>query len=451
MIASGDLPDIVDDGGMYPGGGAKAVADGIYLKLNDYIDKYAPNYKKAMAANPSIERQAKEDDGTIWCFHMIQLDQEPPWAGPNIRQDYLDAVGLEAPTSIEEWHTVLKAFKDELNIESPLQHYMDWGLESAGGGFLGTFGAAAEFMVKDGKVVYGSVGEGYKNYLTTMHQWYDEGLIDKDFATRDYKSLDADFTSGKAGAATVFAYGSYDKYMAAGKTVNPSYDISPCIYPVLNTGDDPSTVRYRQTNDYVRTGQERAITTNCKNVEAAVRWLDYAYSDEGFMLFNYGVEGVTYNWVDGPVDDKGGKTFFPEGLQSRIEKQHPEFTELLTNNPDGVDFWTAIDKYKVHQGPYLRNPLAYVISDKAWQAMETWVQAESDYVLPPVTLTDEENRIKAEVMPQIDTYRKEMLVKFIMGIEPLSNYEKYEEELYKMGLDKMIKIYQDAYERYINR
>lgn len=84
MIASGDLPDIVDDGGMYPGGGAKAVADGIYLKLNDYIDKYAPNYKKAMAANPSIERQAKEDDGTIWCFHMIQLDQEPPWAGPNI-------------------------------------------------------------------------------------------------------------------------------------------------------------------------------------------------------------------------------------------------------------------------------------------------------------------------------------------------------------------------------
>ncbi len=450
LIASGDLPDIIDDEGRYPGGGSKAIADGVYVKLNDYIDKYAPNYKKAMSANESIARQTKEDDGSIWSFQMIQLDQEPAWAGPNIRQDYLDEVGLKAPTSIDEWHTVLTAFKDKLNVESPLQHYMDWGLESAGGGFLGTFGAAAGFMVKDGKIVYGSIGEGYKNYLTTMNQWYKEGLIDKDFATRDYPSIDADFTSGKAGANTVSAYGGYDKYIAGGKAINPNYDITPCLYPTLNTGDDQSTIHYRQTNDYVR-GQNRAITTSCENIEAAVRWLDYAYSDEGFMLFNYGVEGQTYNWVDGAVDEAGGKTFFPEGLQSKIATQHPEFTELMTKNPDGVDFWTAVDKYKVHQGPYLRNPMAYVMSDKAIQAMETWSKAGSDYVLPPVTLTDEESKQKAEIMTQIDTYRREMIVAFIMGAEPLSNYEKYEEQIKKMGLDTMIKIYQDAYDRYINR
>jgi len=112
MIASGEYPDIISEGG-YKGGGLAAVQDGVYLKLNDELAKYAPNYSNLMKLNPDIAKQAKEDDGTIWSFRCIQAAEEPAWAGPMIRKDYLDELGLQIPQTIDDWHTVLTAFKEK--------------------------------------------------------------------------------------------------------------------------------------------------------------------------------------------------------------------------------------------------------------------------------------------------------------------------------------------------
>ena len=73
------------------------------------------------------------------------------------------------------------------------------------------------------------------------------------------------------------------------------------------------------------------------------------------------------------------------------------------------------------------------------------------HIMPTVNLTGEERESIATITESISTYKNEMAAKFIMGVESLDKFEKYQEELKNRGLDKYIKCYQDAYDRYLKR
>ena len=68
--------------------------------------------------------------------------------------------------------------------------------------------------------------------------------------------------------------------------------------------------------NYVGNLTGMAITTACKYPVEAARWCDWVYSEEGHMYKVFGIEGETYEWVDG----------------------FPKFTDLIVNNPDGLSF-----------------------------------------------------------------------------------------------------------------
>lgn len=449
MIASGEYPDLINDAG-YKGGGVNAIQDGVYLKLNDDISKYAPNYTKVMGLSPDIARQAKEDGGTVWSFKCIQSADEPSWGGPVIRKDFLDELGLEIPKTIDDWSTVLKAFKEKKKLETPM--LLPLSNFYATEAFAGTFGSSySQFLNKNGTIVYGPIEPGFKDFLILMNKWYKEGLIDQDFATRDSKSSDAQITAGKSGSSATVFYGSFGPYEAAGKATNPKYSLVPTPYPVLNAGDDPAKTLHIGNKNWNSKGCDLAISTSCKDVEAAIKWIDYRYSDEGFMLFNYGIEGTSYKWVDGAVEKKDGPEFFPPTMAEKIKKQHPEFTELVTKNPDGVDPGTANEKYKSLYVANLRNPLSYVMAPEVYDAMDKWSTPGKDYILPPLSQKDSEAKLDGNVMSPIDTYRQEMVFKFIMGAEPISNFDKYVSQIKKLGIDKSIKIRQDQLGRYLKR
>ncbi|SHH57075.1 extracellular solute-binding protein [Clostridium grantii] len=439
MIASDELPDIIINAPTYPGGPDKAIDDGVYLRLNDYIDKYAPEYNAIRKTNKDIERQTISDSGNIWSFACVQLDKEPSWSGAFLRSDWLKELNLEMPTTIDEWHNVLTEFKNKKNVEAPLLLPVDWRWAS-NDTFVGAFGVSNSFFNENGTVKYGPIEPGYKDFLTTMNQWYSEGLLDKDFATRDNKSRDALFSSGKAGAG-IEGYGAFGPYLASGKTSDPNFALAAAPMPSLNKGED---VHLRQTNPYVR-DYYGVVTADSKYAEEAVKWLDYAYTEEGFLLYCYGVEGVSYNMVDGePGIDKN---FFPEGIKN--SGKHPEFTDALTNDPTGLDFWDIYQKYKVHVGPFIRNPLSYgELSDEILNSMETWGASKDDYVMPPVTLSADENKAAAPIMSEVQTYQKEMMYKFIMGLEPISKFDEYVEQLKALGVEEAIGYKQNALERY---
>ena len=68
-----------------------------------------------------------------------------------------------------------------------------------------------------------------------------------------------------------------------------------------------------------------------------------------------------------------------------------------------------------------------------------------------VTLSSEENEIYSELYPEIQSYVKEMTVKFIMNLEPMENYDEFINNLHGLGIDDVIAAYQSAYDRYMAR
>lgn len=420
MIASNDLPDLIQHNGIsYTGGPDKAIQDGIYLRLNELIDKHAPNYKKIRESNREVGKLTITDEGNIWAFITVNGVEETAWRGPILRKDLLSKAGLDVPATIDEWYTVLKAFKG-MGVEAPL--LFPKSAVTPESQFTGAFGIANEYYQEDGKVKYGPVEPGYKEYLATLNKWYSEGLIDKDFATRNQNALDALITSDKAGAWIGAPDTGINPYLLIKKD-DPDFALVGAPYPTVKKGD---TLKIGQ-KIWAAGGSEVAVTKACKYPEEAVKFMDFNYSEEGSKLFNYGIEGVSY----------------------KMENNKPVFTDLMINNPDKIEFYTLAWKYKLHTGPYLRDYTATPpFNDTEKQAREAWRTVGNENMMPPVSHTTEESKKLASIQNDLNTYRSEMIMKFILGVEPISKYDDFVSQLKKRGLDELIAIKQAALDRY---
>ncbi|QNK55876.1 extracellular solute-binding protein [Paenibacillus sp. PAMC21692] len=433
MVASNELPDVVEyTWTAYPGGPEKAIKDKVILPLNDIIDQYAPNLKQIIESDPELARQLKTDSGQYYVFPMLrEAPVQLVYEGPVLRKDWLDELGLPVPTTIDEWYITLKAFKEKKNVAAPFTaRYAGgkWDLEDT---FIGAFQTSNGFYLDDqGKVHYGPYDPQFKDALELLRKWYQEGLIDKDFAIPDSdgKTLDTKITSGISGATVGLIGGGIGRWLDTMKTKDPAFDLVGAPYPVLNKGEKAFI---GQRDFKYNPSGSAAISASSKHVETAARWLDYAYSEEGKMLFNYGIEGESYT----------------------VENEVPKFTDLILNNKD-LNVQQILSQYSKQAGPYLtdkhRNTNTYPQQDEAAQV---WSDTEAvKHMLPKfITPTPEESAQAAKIETDLNSYKEEMFVKFIMGKESLDDFEKYQQQLKTIGVEKVIAIYQSAYDRYLKR
>lgn len=430
MIAGGkeNLPDIIDSANRFEGGAAAAYEKGYIIALNDYIDEYAPNYKKFLEEHPEIDKLVKTDDGLYLTFPMIRgTDELCCFNGLIIRKDWLDQAGLDVPVTIEDWYNALTVFRDDFGATAPivLDGTNYWNYQN----FASAYSTYYGYYQRDGQVVFGPVEDSFKDFLTEMNKWYEEGLIDPNFLTTDSKAIDAAMTTGQAGARWGAVGGGLGKYMEAMEPTDPEYELVGAPTPVLNEGDTPM-IGFK--NDYAAiTGM--AITTNCENIELALRFLDYGYSEEGNMLYNFGIEGVSYELVDG----------------------EPVYTELITKNPDGLTMSQAMSYYigASHMGggfvQDLRYYNQYLARPQQREAVVTWAQTEAaDYLLPPLTYTAEENSELGSLNTDINTLVDENVAAFITGTRSLDEFDDFVEEVKDMDLERAIEIEQAALERF---
>ena len=427
MIASGELPDII----LYDwadkkvaGGPAKYIKDGYIRDLTKVINKYAPNLKKILKENPELDKAVKTDEGQYYVFPYMNLTKPATYAGPIVRKDWLDDLGLEVPTTIDEWHTMLTEFKDKKGSTSPLL-YIDWLLESTG--FLsGAYGTQQGYYLNENKELeYGPATEKWKQFLEMMHTWYDEGLIDKDIATIDSTTRQSKVVSGKNGAF-LGSGGDMGTFIPLIEKVDPKAKFEGVPYPTLNKGETPEfgicDLKYSGL-------MSSAITADCENVELAAKFLDYFYTDEGRLFANFGVEGVTYNMIDG----------------------YPKLTDMVINSGN---IQNEIEKYanpefSVVDPRYYEQRMVYPEQN---EAIKTWAKTNAENHKLPLLLptTDEANDI-SKCTTEIETYVNEMFIKFMIGTKSLDKYDEYLAQLDKLGVKKVLKIYNAAYERYQKR
>jgi putative aldouronate transport system substrate-binding protein len=437
MVASNVLPDlIVWNMSNFQGGPAKLYQDGTIIKLNDLIDQHAPNLKKILEENPLIAKQIKADNGDIYVFPNLKVGDHGKYktfSGQMIRKDWLDELGLQLPETIDEWELVLKTIKEKKGV-IPYTSEKDMLLGSKSSmDFIGAYGIGKDFYLNGDKIQYGPLQPAFKDYLARMQKWYQEGLIDPDYASNDNKAKEAKITSGKAAATFGYIGGSMGAWLPSLQQADPKAMLSAVQYPVLNKGDEP---KFTETGwDYSNTGA--VITSANKNPEATIKALDYLFSEEGAMLKNFGIDGTTYTLVDG----------------------QPKFTDLIMKNPDGLPIGQAMAKNFIANYPfpgpdddrYNDQYYSLDVQKEAVKAYAKFAKNSASVLIPPVSLTPEEASEFSKIMTDVDTYRSEIVTKLIMGTSSLDSFDKAIEQFKKMGIERAIEIQQAAFDRFNKR
>ncbi len=434
MISSGNLPDVIEyTWTNAPGGPDKVIAEETIIRLNELIEEHAPNLRKYLDENPEVEKLITTDDGNIYVFPFIRGDEFLlTFNGIIVRQDWLDALDLEMPETIDEWYEVLKAFKtgdpngNGKADEIPL--LLELGQLDVNHAFIGAWGITTKFYQVDGEVRYGPMQPEFKEFLTTMNKWYEEGLIDPDYAATDGTLKDAKVMNDQVGAFLGFTGSSIGRYMDLKKD-EPKFNLVGAPNVVLNKGDEPLLGQ----KDPPFIGYGAAITSANKFPEATAKWLDYKYSEEGHMLFNFGVEGVSYEMIDG----------------------YPTYTDEVMNHPS-LPVTQAMSRYMMasYSGPFIQDRRymeQYSQLPQQKEAIQTWMRAKNDRLMPIVTPTAEESSRYASIMNDVNTYYDEMINKFIMGVVPISQFDEFVETLKGMGIEEAIKIQQAALDRFNSR
>ncbi|MCI8517734.1 MAG: extracellular solute-binding protein [Hungatella sp.] len=433
ILADGNLPDLMEYNWMvdYPGGPEKAIKDGVILPLNDVFEQYCPNLTAYLKANPDIDKMIKTDEGHYYVFPFIRgEDKLCNTIGLMLREDWLEELNLEVPTTIDEWHTVLTAFKEKKGAAAP------YCFEYTNAQYLNSdpFAYAFEtnrsfYLGSDGKAHFGAAEENYKDFLATMAQWYAEGLIDPDLATLGNDQVSAKITNGTAGASMGQAGSRMGTWTTAARSSNPTFKLVAAPPPTLEKG---AKAEFGQIENKYSGRASVAITTSCKDVERAARLMDYAYGEAGHLYFNFGTEGESYNMVEG----------------------YPTYTDTIMKNPEGLPVSQAMSAYirGNYNGPFvqdIRYLEQYYTLEEQKATGGTWGDSNGKaHVMPPVTPTSDESREFSTIMNEINTYRDEMTLKFIFGTESLDNFDEYVKNIENMGLSRALEIQNAALERY---
>lgn len=436
MIASGEYPDaIVYDWSNVAGGVTSFVDDDVIISLTDIIEDAMPNYISYLNENPDIKKQCINDDGDYITVPFIRKDKELNiYLGPQIRTDWLEKLGLDVPKTTDDFYNVLKAFKtgdpngngkaDEIPMSGIAFDNSGFGI----GNLMWAFGTTYDFHLKDGKVTYGPVEKEFKDGLSYITKLYKEGLIDRDYLLNDNQRLKEKVITDQVGFVFAFQPTGYYDAMNDGKK-----EVLGIEYL---TGPDGKKQCYQNAYTSSVLGTSFAVTSTNKNPVGTLKWLDNFYSEKGIEYMNFGKEGTSFEWVDG----------------------YPKLTDYIFNNKNGRSYAdmfgmtiAAVDS----AFPTLQDYRYYeqMISDWGKRSIEVWSNDDADTsnILPALQLTNEEEKIASDILVQVDAVAKEAMNKIVIGQIDIKEWDKTVEKIKKLGVDEVIKIYNDAYKRYQSR
>jgi len=432
-LVSGDYPDAYTNA-VFTGGFDGAIEDEIIIDLSEILPTYAPNYYALSQVNETARRSSLTDGGNMPFFATVTvgLSVEPTWNGFWVRQDMLDNTGIDYNTvnTIDEYHDMLVALAPYCEAQPLLlpasgacdQLAAAWNIVLYGEG-------TGSFHQENGKVVYGPATNGFKEYLKTLAQWYQEGLIHKDFTSST--SGDYALTNEVALFTGTFSLGATNP-TASGID---GYALSPMYMAVLEEGQ---TRHVSMTGGMFFGNVGSVITSAGEDPETLASWFDYWYSEEGFYLGNYGIEGESWEWMEG--------------------YDRPVFTDLVEQNPNGLPVGTVRLNYAT--SPYHNKlydwRIGYLRSygdgliDMSLNVRDA--DYDAAYQMPAVTLTQEESADYASAFNDINTYVNEMMLKFITGVEDVdAQWDAYMAALENFGLETMLEIQQAALDRYYSK
>ena len=267
---------------------------------------------------------------------------------------------------------------------------------------------SASYYHKDGQVHFGAFEPEYKDYLLWLNHLYSEGLLDKNFLTLDTATKNSNIMNGICGVTSGYAGGGIGVWMGTMADKDPEYELVGVGSLVKNAGDK---ALFSQRQALVP-GSCTVVTTSSENVDTAIRFLNYGYTEKGDLLMQFGIEGQSFELRDGK----------------------PYYTDLVLKNPDGLPFAQALSQYDYcpENGPFIQGGefCFQSYTDIQNTALATWNNSDViKHFIPPITIApgnaDEYSAITSEVL----TYVNENFALFVTGERSIDEFDSYIETL----------------------
>lgn len=458
-IAGGELPDAFMGVGFNNYDLTNYGSDGTFIDLTPYLtEEYMPNLTKILEENPDIKSAITMSDG---CIYGLPAGEKMGTAGIGAEEDYsiytipqfsminkawLDDLGLAVPTTLDELHEALVAFqKNDMSAKYygnnpgstiPMSTGFDqwcWGqnIFYAGFGFTNWPNDVINDLVlnPDGKVEFVCASDNYREALTYFHDWYAEGLMDKEMFSQSDTQLISKCSQGYVGVSTWW-------YI---EELMGDYADDYVFLPILDGPDGTHNVTVR-TGGATNSGN-LSITNECESPANLLKFFDKWYDPETVMQLQYGPIGTYFTEQDADgvwqsiTDDESKEKFGKSAgeLKSEYEVYGPKlilsdyYSTTFKMEDRAIERLTDLNDFWM---PYVDSTVTYPVD---------CVFTEDELDTIDMYKTDFENT----VAEQEGLWLKE-------GGPTDAEWDSYVAKLKEScGMEELLEVYQAAYDRYV--
>lgn len=431
-FAAGNLPDM-----FYLPSSAyllyrQLVDNGMLYDLGSIYDECAGDYMKFV--NSTYDNRTltafTEPDGAMYALASGNFDHNN---SPVLflRQDWLEELGMETPKTLEDLEAVLVAFRDNYNSVGLLLNSTDplggWGYACTANAIAMYYGANPYAWVEgeDGTVVYGSTQSGTKDALALLARWYEEGLIDKEFATRDSSANNALFSSGQAGVM-------YAPWWAV-------YSL-PSIAQIEGAKVTCVNCPLDENGKYNVCGAPASAAILCVRA-------DYEHPEAAYKILNLefdayrGLDSEAYALIEPDVSNGcDWQAMFPT-YGMNLERADAMINACnATNEMMENGAYADPSLYNAYEQSVSTSALAFSKGEATTD--NDWINYHGRYVASN-TFNDELNIVypafsftteaMADMWPSLQSLEQTTFLKIIMGEEPVDSFDAFVEQWYAQG------------------
>lgn len=297
-IAAGDMPDVFTP---WNGIETELIENGALLDLTDLLPEKAPHLWESIPKEVWDAVKANDPTGENRIYVIPQVLSYGR-NGAMIRQDWLDNLGLDMPTTQEEFVEVLRAFKnDDPNGNGVADEIATGGRAEARwmGQLFGQYGIAMwegypQWDIYDGEFTYSAVTQNMKDCLKWMSELYAEGLLDSETLLNDKPAWDGKINSGIVG---IWEHLPQECYIYAENIFNGT-GVKPkiAILPAISAPGYEGCYTKRQMNGAALVV---ANTEDEGKIDNIMKMLDAYGNQDMWMDFYNGVEGMHSEKING--------------------------------------------------------------------------------------------------------------------------------------------------------
>ncbi|MDO5808270.1 MAG: extracellular solute-binding protein [Lachnospiraceae bacterium] len=459
MLNSGDYPDVFWNG-ITSDIAIQYSDQDLFIPTEDLIEKYCPRLTEIYKERPEYKGGSTAPNGHSYGFPYVEemygLVLTP---GPFlINKTWLDAVGKDIPTTVDEWVDCLRAFKEagDLNgngVDDEVPYSFGMGCDGLFDSydtfyyFTGAFGSADSvcsgnpqanhLRIVDGKVHFTAADDAFRKTADFFNMLYNENLIDMDSFSPGPNADTPLYISKMAGDTAVI--GCLGTWAPVNEIIDPDVRSQYVAIPRLEgeAGKGGVEVNYSEMQDTSMV----AITNKCKYPEVVAALVNYCMDPEISVTLNWGPEGYTYcKGDDGILHfnlDENDNIILQDGYQS--------FTEQRANTTPGRGSLIVLSDYYGTVADYTWDAVDLLEGQKENGKEE--IMADIDAV-PKMMLTLEEQQKIAQIYPQIANIVDAFQMNGIMQGTTDDMWEQYQNDLKAAGVDDLVATYQEAYDRF---